>query len=132
MAGDVKEMTHAWTIYRLDDDGNEADEAYAEIGRPQDWGDSVRWLHKVYTLEAEINGVKYRNEVHCWAEKPLSEGEHLEMFAPFVVLLTEPWTPRELCGKTHLDTEDFWEAAWGPQPPYYDLQPDEDDDYWAD
>jgi len=28
--------------------------------------------------------------------------------------------PYELCARTHLAEEDFWQAAWGPQPPYYD------------
>lgn len=122
-----KQITHVWAVYRINESGQEADKAFAEMRRPQDWGDPERWLYKVYAFEAEIDGAKWRNEVHCWGEKPLSEAEHLKLFAPLVAMLIEPSQPVEVCSNTHLAQDDFWYMGWGPLPPVYAG----DDDYWG-
>jgi hypothetical protein len=121
-----KTIVNVWTVYRIDDDGEEAEEAIAEFGRPQDWGDNGRWMYRKYVFEAEINGVKWRNEVHCWGERPLSEADHMELFAPLAAQMMEPCPPVELCSNTHLDEDDFWSEDWGPQPPVFE---DDDDAY---
>jgi hypothetical protein len=41
-------------------------------------------------------------------------------------MIMMPGEPRELCDRSHLDIDDFWEKSWGEIPPYYNLESDED------
>lgn len=120
----TRHVTNVWTLYRLNPDGSEAEHAFAQLSRPQDWGDAQKWKHKVYRLRADLGDITYEHEVHCWAEQPIEDGEHLKLFAPLVATILQPGMDVRLCGPTHLAMDDFWEDEWGDLPPPVD----EDDD----
>lgn len=128
MNNEAIKLTNVWTVYRLNPDGSEAEQGFAELSRPQDWGNSDKWLYKTYTLHAEIKGQKYINEAHCWAEKPIEEHKHLEMFSGLIATILMPGTPVELCSNTHLSEDDFWNSKWGKLPPYFDGDDGDDDE----
>lgn len=122
-------ITHnPWTIYRLNADGSEAAEAVAEHSRPQNWGQPDTWMYRVYALQCTIRGRTYRNYAHCWAELPITEAEHLELFAPLIAQIMFPSTPVQRCADTHLVVDDFWATDWGPLPPLYDGSDDDEMD----
>lgn len=106
-----------FTIYHSKRKGKPA---LMEHARPQDWGDP-KYTYRSYYYEATIAGQKYGHHCHCWTDAPaLEEWEYPSFFAPCVVQLLMPGTPREEVGRRYLGEEDFWNDEWGPRPPYFD------------
>lgn len=115
----IRHITNVWTVYRLNPDGTETDGPFiAEMSRPQDWGNPKRWKYKVYTLSAQIKDTKYEHEVHCWAELPIEDYKHLELFSGVIAQIMLPGTPVQKCSNKYLQEDDFWMEEWGELPPY--------------
>lgn len=114
----VIEVNNAWTIYGMDAKGKEVAQKMAQVGRPQDWGDP-RWHYELFHFTWEVDGKRYLNHCHCWTDLVRKRGEYPGLFAQFVVTVLQPGDPPELCGRTHLAEEDFWNKKWGPMPPMY-------------
>lgn len=114
---DLRQVTNCWTIYTAP-----AEVDFAQIGRPQDWGDP-RWMYRVYVLEAQ----GYRNTVHCWHDGQIEEHKHLEKFAGCICLITLPGWPPQKSGRDLLAQDDFWDESWGVMPPHWDEDEDEDE-----
>lgn len=119
---------NVWTLYRFNEDGTEAEQPFLEHHRPQDWGNSERWNYQVYTLDCTLEGQRYLNVVHCWAEMPISSSDHLRMFAGIAGLILMPSTPVEECSNTYLMEDDFWSEEWGPLPPTWSGDYEDEDD----
>ena len=117
----LKILTQVWAIYYNDrPDGPH----YAELARPQDWGDP-RWMYRVYVLEA----AGYRNESHCWLDRQVSENDHLELFSSLLHQMLIPGSNPKLCGRDYLREDDFWLDDWGKMPPFLE---DEYDNGWQE
>jgi hypothetical protein len=123
---EVVEVHNVWTIYGMNPDGTEAENPIAEFSRPQDWG-HPRWKYHRFRFDwlSAPDGKLYINRCHCWTDLQREEWEYLRMFGPLISTILQPGHPPELCGRTHLAEEDFWNEAWGEMPPVY--EPDEDD-----
>jgi hypothetical protein len=121
---------NAWTIYGVNSDGTEVEQPIAQWGRPQDWG-HPRWTYHRYQFiwESAPNGRHYVNHCHCWTDLQRDPGTYAELFAPFIAQILMPGAPIQLCGRSYLAEEDFWNKEWGKQPPFY---PDDDDEIELD
>lgn len=113
------EVTNVWTIYGMNDDSTEAETPLATLSRPQDWGDP-RWHYEEFVFEWITDDTHWVNHVHCWTDLKRERWQYPELFCPLVVQILQPGTPVQLCGKTHLDADDFWLPEWGPMPEIYD------------
>lgn len=118
----LKEVINAFAIYW---DDSPAQKHFCELRRPQDWGDP-RWMYRKYALEA----LGCHHEAHCYVEHQMSDLEHLNLFTGCLCMIAQTYPPtrREMCDRSHLREDDFWQEAWGPMPPHFD----EDDEYGND
>lgn len=115
------EVHNCWTIYGLDEDGGEAEQPLACLGRPQDWGDPKYTYHRFrFDWLTAQDGILYKSHVHCWTDLKRTPDEFRGLFASLIVQLLMPGLPAELCGRDYLHEEDFWDEAWGEQPPAYE------------
>lgn len=119
---ELKKVTNVWAIYTDGDNG------FAELKRPQDWGDP-KWMYRKYIFTAEKLG--YESHVHCWLDHQVREHEHAETFASLIVQILLPGTPENLCTNQFMDDEDFWHKSWGEMPPFRPDDPN-DEDYGLD
>lgn len=121
----LKEVINAFAIYW---DDSPEQKHLCELRRPQDWGDP-RWMYRKYVLEA----LGCRHEAHCYVEHQLTDLEHLNLFAGMLTMIahTYPPTRREVCDRSHLRENDFWDEGWGPMPPHFDEYDEdfEDDEF---
>lgn len=120
------EVHNAWTVYGLNPDGTEADQPFAQWGRPQDWG-HPRWHYHRYafTWETAPNGRPYVNHCHCWTDLVREPGTYAELFAALIAQILLPGHAPQLCGREFLAEEDFWDKRWGKQPPFYEEDEEE-------
>lgn len=120
----LKEVINAFAIHWNDKPG---EAHWCELRRPQDWG-HPRWMYRKYVLEA----MGCRHEAHCYADKALSDLDHLQLFSSLLTTIAQTYPPtrREVCDRSHLQEDDFWEESWGPRPPYVETDEEDDlDDY---
>jgi len=128
-SSEVQEVHNAYTIYGREADGTRSENSIAEFHRPQDWGEPERWHYELFRFEwvTGPDGVRYINNAHCWTDIPgLERHEYPGLFAGLVTVILLPGSPAELCGRTHLQEFDDWDDTWGPMPP--DYEDDEDDE----
>lgn len=125
---DIVEVHNVWTIYGLNSDGTPSDVPIAQMGRPQDWGDSERWHYERFRFDWITEEVHYINHAHCWTDLQLNErGEYPMLFAQLIVQIAMPGTNPKLCSREYLGEDDFWNEEWGELPPYFDPY-DEDEE----
>lgn len=116
------EVHNVWTVYGVNEDGSEAAEPFAQASRPQDWGDP-HWSYHRFRFDWHREDGHYINHVHCWTDLKRESHQYPELFASLIVMILMPGRPPQLCGREFLDEEDFWDSAWGPEPPvYYEAQ----------
>lgn len=121
------EVHNVWTLYGLDEDGQEADEPLATLSRPQDWGDP-RWAYHQFRFDWITEEKHYINHVHCWTDLKREQHQYPELFAPLIVQILMPGCTKEFCGREFLHSEDFWSEEWGKEPPVHE----ENEDDWFD
>jgi hypothetical protein len=125
----ITEVHNCYTLYELAEGGSPAEKPIICFSRPQDWGDKERWSY--HYARIEVGG--YINHCHVWQEVKREPVEACKLIAQVLFLILMPGSHQELCDRSHLDPDDFWETAWGERPPYYTrTEPDddwEDDDY---
>ncbi len=116
------EVHNVWAIYGLEEDGRQAEQPLATMGRPQDWGDRQRWTYHHFRFEwpSAPGGKHWINHFHGWTDLRLDPGEYPQLFASLIVQVMYPGTAPQLCGRDFLHPDDFWSKKWGPQPPFYD------------
>lgn len=95
--------------------------------RPQDWGDP-KWSYHRFDLTWHRDEGSFINHFHGWTDLVREPHEYPDLFASLIVMIAMPGTPEELCGRAWLDEEDFWDSAWGPEPPPYER--DEVEEMW--
>lgn len=120
----VTEVHNVWTIYGQEADGSESTNPLAMMSRPQDWGDP-RWHYERFRFEWVLDGDhRYISNFHGWTDLVREAWQYPQLFAALLVQIAMPGQPAELCGRTHLDEDDVWDDAWGPQPPDYESDED--------
>ncbi len=124
------EVHNVWTLYGMNRDGTESKDRLAQFSRPQDWGDT-RWVYHLFTLTWEVDGRRYINHAHCWTDLKRRQWQYPPLFASLIVTISIPGEPPELCGKQFLHEDDFWNDKWGPMPPIFEVEHD-DDFGWPD
>lgn len=128
---EVVEVHNVWTIYGVNGDGSLADRPVAQFSRPQDWGNSKKWVYHLFRFEwlTPGDGKRYVNNCHCWTDLQLDEpGRYPELFRDLIIQVLIPGHPAQLCGREYLALDDFWRKSWGEMPPLYDA----DGDDWYD
>ena len=96
---------------------------WSEVSRPQDWG-NPKWSYRWYKIEDE----EYIFIFHVWIDIPdYDRGKHYKTFLQMAHLRMMPGQPKELCDRSHLKYDDFWEKSWGEMPPHYK---NEEGDVW--
>lgn len=126
----VIETHNAYTIYGVDEKGNEVEQKMAAIGeRPQDWG-HPRWHYEHFRFEWLTPEARYINDAHCWTDLRREPGQYPGLFASLVAMILQPGQPVELCGREYLAEDDFWSKCWGPLPPIFAQEHDEDEGIW--
>lgn len=113
------EVHNAWTVHGMNPDGTKANNPLATFGRPQDWGDP-RWVYHRYIFTWHSINPPHTNHCHCWTDLKLEPHQYPTLFASLITQINVPGRPAWQCGREFLAEEDFWLAAWGPQPPFYD------------
>jgi hypothetical protein len=122
----VVEVHNCYTLYELNSDGSQAKQPLLSFGnRPQDWG-HPRWHYYFCKIFVAIGKTQYFNNCHIWQEVERSDLKAYQKVAPALFMVLQPGQPRELCDRSHLDIDDFWEDSWGKMPPYYNQESDED------
>ena len=121
------EVHNVWTVYGMNSDGTEAEEPFACLQRPQDWG-APRWVYNLFRFDWITEEKHYINHCHCWTDLQMERHEYPGFFAPLITQIHMPGQRAELCGRDYLEEEDFWLDAWGEWPPIFE---DEDRD-WDD
>jgi hypothetical protein len=116
----VQETHNCYTFYELNADGSQAEQRVLSFSRPQDWGDSQRWHYHYCKIELDRGGTHYISHCHVWREVERGAIEALQEIASALFMFLWPGSPKELCGKSHLDEDDFWDSAWGKMPPYFE------------
>ena len=117
----MKKVTNVWNLEWL----KEQKQYFAVMARPQDWGDP-RWKYAKFTfIDHEF---QIESEVHCWLDTSYKQPEQpmAELFASLIAMVLQPGTPVNQCSNQYLAEEDFWQKAWGKQPPWI---PDEEYDF---
>ncbi|PZO13153.1 MAG: hypothetical protein DCF25_16525 [Leptolyngbya foveolarum] len=134
VAGDfnVAEVNNAYTLYELEEDGSQVEQALLSFSRPQDWGDPERWHYAECTIRFDTPGsdgliTRYINHCHVWREVAQHPVDTFKGISSALFMVAMPGTPRELCDRSHLSLDDFWLEKWGKQPPYF--EPDEPDEF---
>lgn len=64
------EVHNVWTIYGLDENEQEVEEPFAQMSRPQDWGNADRWHYERFRfdwMQSDLNQ-------HYIASRPLLDG----------------------------------------------------------
>lgn len=115
---ELKTIHNCWRIYVSQPLENGS--LLSELGRPQDWGDP-KWMYRMYVIEAQ----GYRNIVHCWADMPMKDHEHLQLFSSLITQIILPGWPEKRSTKDYLWEDDFWDKSWGKRPPF--AEPDDED-----
>lgn len=110
------EVHNCYTLYDIDEDGEEVEEKVLSFSRPQDWGDPDRWHYHYCRIELD----QYVNHCHVWQGRKRNPVEAMRAIASSLFLIMIPGTPKELCDRSHLDQDDFWLPQWGETPPYYE------------
>lgn len=126
---EVREVHSAYTIYGRERNGTRSKSPLATFHRPQDWGDP-RWTYHLFRFEwvTGPDNTHYINNAHCWTDMPgVATHEFPALFASLFTMIALPGQRAELCGRSHLDPDEFWEKSWGPQPPWY--EGDDEDDF---
>ncbi len=123
----VTEVHNVWTIYGLNDDGSETKEPLAMLSRPQDWG-HPRWSYHRFDYTWHTEHGTYINHVHGWTDLKREAHQYPSLFAALIVMVLQPGTDPQLCGRAYLADEDFWDNAWGPRPPFAGDQYEDRDD----
>lgn len=88
--------------------------------RPQDWGDPA-WNYHFVKLQAKWNDTIYINNCHLWTTKTYDLHELIGTFGTAIGMILQPGKPPEICDRSHLQEDDFWDKEWGEMPPYFDL-----------
>lgn len=122
---EIIEVHNVWTIYGVDDDGDELEEPISQHSRPQDWG-SPKWRYERFRFEWLCPETHYINHVHCWTDLVLDKSDVPRVFAPLITQILMPGCKPELCDRSYLAEEDFWDEEWGPAPPMF-FEAEEDD-----
>ncbi len=86
--------------------------------RPQDWGDP-RWHYEFIKFEWKSNDTIYLQNAHIWTTTKLTPPEILGKLGQAIGMILQPGREKELCGRTHLDEDDFWCEEWGELPPVF-------------
>ena len=118
----IVEVHNVWTIYNSNSDAP----PIAQMSRPQDWGDSVRWHYERFCFEWIQETTRYINNAHCWTDLKLERHKYPMLFASCVVQIFMPGECFQLCGMDYLDKDDFWNQEWGHKPPYFDRLEEDD------
>lgn len=122
---EVIEVHNVWAVYGTDIDGTEVEHPVAQFSRPQDWGDP-RWHYERFRFEWLTEKKHYINHAHCWTDIKRQLFEYPQLFAPLIVQILMPGALEQFCSREYLKEDDFWIPGWGPQPPYY--YPEEEDE----
>ena len=122
----VVEVHNCYTFYELNPDGTRAKQGILSFGnRPQDWG-HPRWRYRFCKISVVIGQRHYINNCHIWQEVERPDMEAYQAVSQALFMVMQPGEPKELCDRSHLDEDDFWEESWGEMPPYYEKDLDED------
>ena len=97
--------------------------------RPQDWGDP-KWNYEFLKLEWKLKDTIYINNAHVWTTTKLDPPEILAAMGQAIGMIMQPGKPSQLCGRTHLDIDDFWDDDWGEMPPVFDRNEYDLQDYF--
>ena len=128
MALKIVEVHNVYTIYGVNPDGTEAQEPFAQMSRPQDWGNFERWHYERFCFEWIQETMRYINNAHCWTDLKLERYKYPSLFAPLVVQIFMPGANPKLCAMDYLDEDDFWSDDWGEMHPYFEpLDKDEEE-----
>lgn len=115
----VIEVHNCYTLYELNDDGNEVKRPVMSFFRPSDWANPDRWHYHYCKIEVKIDNTIYINHCHIWQEVDRHIIEACQKISKALFMIVRPGGKPELCGNTHLDEEDFWWDAWGKKPPVF-------------
>ena len=109
------EVHNVYTLYEMDEAGNQREEKLLSFFRPQDWGNPQRWHYHYCRIEID----RYISHCHVWQEVRRSSIEAMGLIASTLFGILIPGHERELCDRSHLAEDDFWLPEWGEMPPYY-------------
>ena len=116
---EIIEVHNAWTIYGMDDENTVAEQPFASVARPQDWG-HPRWVYNRFRFEWITDEKHYINHCHCWTDLQLEQPEYPILFASLITKILIPGRQAELCGRDYLEEDDFWSSKWGEMPPVFE------------
>jgi hypothetical protein len=97
------------------------DRALVIFSRPQDWGNPLLWQHIPAYIRVEAEDPRFKSRaVHIWCRPHHEPFEFLRSIGGYAFSFYFPGKPSELCDRSHLAQDDFWNEKWGEMPPHYD------------
>ena len=113
----IVDVHNVYTLYESEEEGEP--NFLSVSSRPQDWGDP-RWHYEFIKFEWKSNDTIYIQNAHIWTTTKLTPPEILGKLGQAIGMILQPGKAKELCGRTHLDIDDFWCEEWGELPPVFD------------
>ena len=120
----IVDVHNVYTLYSSEEEPN----FISVSSRPQDWGDP-RWNYHFVKLQTKRNDTIYINNAHLWTTEEYELHELTNNFGGAIGLILQPGRPPEICDRSHLKEDDFWDKEWGEMPPFYSKV---EDGFWYD